>query len=537
MEMPLVDRLHQLKPTIEQILRAGGAPGASIGIAHKGSTIFTLNTGFRDVESQDPPDSDTLYGVASLTKAFTGSAISQLVDQGKLQWHSPVANLLPGLDSRDTEVTNKLTIMDLLTHSTGLAMSNQWWYGAQGELLIDASESLRYFNALPQVAGFRQSYRYSNWNYDILGKIIEKVSGMSYGTFVETNIFVPLGMTRSATKPSAIKPRCLATPYAALDDGAPFLLPQPAIWDGTVHAAAQCIRSSVNDMLRYSHALMDAYHAEGQDEPNTNTLSSSPLKLVRHQLECHRVTKSDSPKKGYGLGVAYTELPSALSFGCNSDYSKDTPILSAREGNPVLFSHTGSMAGYTSTWVLLPTEEFAIIVLSNSIGLADPCGWVAALLVGAVLDSPEQNDYVRLAQEAAREHIARTGLIAERLKQDNGSMEPAKPLECYSGQYRHPLNGFLIDIRHNGDGLYIAFQGQDSQLWRLTHLNGDTFLWMASRNEQAKRARFTYSPSNVFKIIFKAGDDGSINQLSWPHEGGLSEDKQCFEKIGEVIKL
>ncbi|KAK0644421.1 beta-lactamase/transpeptidase-like protein [Cercophora newfieldiana] len=534
-ENPMATRLQRVVPAIEQILQASGAPGASIGVSVRGATVLQLNLGVKDITTKEPPTSDTLYGVASLTKAFTGSAISLLVHDGKLSWDTTVKSLLPEFDTQNPEVTNNATILDLLSHRTGLGMSNQWWYGAQGELLIQPSESMRYFNALPAVAKFRSSYKYSNWNYELLGKIIGNVAGMSYGQFVEQRIFLPLEMTKSTTRASTIQPGDLATPYAALDDGTVCQLNQPEVWDGTVHAAAQAVRTSLNDALKYANGLIQAFKHEDGKETGPET----SLKLVQHQLSSIMPrSKPPKPLKGYGLGFSYITLPSAMGFGCNGSFCKTMPTLSAPDGRKVVVrGHGGSMAGYTSTLALIPEEEVAVVVFTNSIGLADPSDWIATLLLEAVLDSPQKHDFVKLAREAAASHVGSTEKIRRQLQEEkaNSRQQDPRPLSEYVGVYRNALNGFVIAILEKNGELEIRFQNRESQAWRLWHHNGDTFVWMASRDEQARRARFTYSPANVFKINFKQGSDGRVDGLCWPQEAKVSEELQRFEKAAPAL--
>ena len=249
--------------------------------SHSDTTVLQLNLGVKNITTNEPPASDTLYSVASLTKEFTSSAINLIVHGGKLSWDTTIKSLLPEFASQNPDVTNNATILNLLSHRTGLGVSNQWWYGADGELLVDPSESIRYFNALPQIAKFRATYKYSNWNYYLLGKIIEKVGGMSYGQFVEQIIFQPLQMTKSTTQASAIQRGDLTAPYAALEDGPFCELRQPEILDGSIHAAAQAVRTTVSDTIKYANGLIQAFKYESQDE---RTNSEPVLKLVYHQL-------------------------------------------------------------------------------------------------------------------------------------------------------------------------------------------------------------------------------------------------------------
>ncbi|KAK0744841.1 beta-lactamase/transpeptidase-like protein [Apiosordaria backusii] len=468
----LISRLQEIAPVFEQVLRAGGAPGASICVDINGSAVFRLNLGIKNISKQQPPNSDTLYGVASVTKTFTASGIALLVDDGKLAWDTPIKLLLPEVDLQDPDVSQKVTILDLLTHRTGMGVSNQWWYGAQGDLLIKDSETVRYFNSLPQVEAFPSKFRYSNWNYDLLGKIIEKTAGVPYGQFIQ------------------------------------------------------------------------AYREEG-GQLKEHTHPKSPLKLVRKQLGCHVVRSNESqPLRGYGFGSTYITLPNTLGFGCNSNYYSPMPTVSAGDGHPVVIrGHGGSMAGHTTTFALIPEDEIAVVALTNSIGLADPTDWIVTALLETLLDSPEKHDVVECAKTAAAAHTTSTQKMQEkvdeerRVKKEEGEWKGPRPLEEYVGLYKFSLSDFVIGIHldEKNEELEIRFQNLASQAWRLKHHIGDTFVWMDSRDEQAKRARFTYSAANVFKIVFRQSGEGTIDGLSWPQEGGLSEDKQVFANKVESV--
>lgn len=213
------------------------------------------------------------------------------------------------------------------------------------------------------------------------------------------------------------------------------------------------------------------------------------------------------------------------------------PVLTPPDGRTVVVrGHGGSMAGYTSTLALIPEDEIAVVVFTNSVGLADPSDWIATMLLEAILDSPEKHDFVKLARKAAAGHLESAKIIRKQLddKKANTPPQAPRPLSGYVGLYRNSLNGFLIGILESDGELEVRFQNRESQSWRLSHHNGETFMWMASRDEQARQARFTYSPANVFKIIFKSGDDGHIDGLCWPQEATVSEEQQRFERVRDL---
>ena len=126
MKRQLVERLDTIGPTIKSICSVTGAPSVSLGVACEGETIYEWISGHRDIKKGLAPDSDTVYGIGSLSKIFTASAIGILVEEGKLDWATPVRSILPEFRSSSQFVTEELTVEDLLSHRSGMASSNEW---------------------------------------------------------------------------------------------------------------------------------------------------------------------------------------------------------------------------------------------------------------------------------------------------------------------------------------------------------------------------------------------------------------------------
>jgi CubicO group peptidase (beta-lactamase class C family) len=164
-------------------------------------------------------DENTLFGIASNSKAFTSAALGMLIDEGKLKWDDKVRDHIPGFKLYDPYVTEEFTIRDLLTHRSGLGL------GA-GDLMMfpdgsdftkeDIIHNLRYLKA---VSGFRTKYDYDNNLYVVAGEVIAKVSGMSWEDFIEKRIMQPLNMTASAASFSRLKNKTNAIDGHAPVDG------------------------------------------------------------------------------------------------------------------------------------------------------------------------------------------------------------------------------------------------------------------------------------------------------------------------------
>src|SRR5690606_31123982 len=145
-------------------------------------------------------DENTLFGVASNTKAFTAAALGILVDEGKITWDTKVTDVLPEFKLYDAYVTREFTVRDLLTHRSGLGL------GA-GDLMIwpdsnttTKDELIHNLRFLKPVSSFRSKYDYDNLLYIVAGHVVEKVSGMEYEQFVSEHFLKPLGMTQTAMR-------------------------------------------------------------------------------------------------------------------------------------------------------------------------------------------------------------------------------------------------------------------------------------------------------------------------------------------------
>ncbi|KAF2684664.1 beta-lactamase/transpeptidase-like protein, partial [Lentithecium fluviatile CBS 122367] len=357
--------------------------------------------------------------------------------------------------------------------------------------------------------------------YALAREVTEKLSGQSYGDYIHDQFLEPLGLIRTTTKHQYTNQENFATPYAALDDGSPYKLPPPPVQDGTIMVSAQGIQSSVNDLLKFSSALMQARHG-----------GTSPFKNAAKQFESHIPRGAPFLDKSYGLGLMRTQLPNTVGGGCNAQYGKLPTIVPGGDARLIAL-HGGSQAGYTSFLTMLPEIDTSLVVLTNSIGLADPSGWINELIIETLVESPNKIDFVQLARDAAQKHFDSYHIMEKDLEQKREANTSHRALEGYTGHYINDAGDFMVEIRQkNESALEVVFQGLESQVWDLRHYQHDTFLWLTSRDEQAKRARFTYSGASIYKIIFNVGEGDAINGLYWPHDPSVPVTEQWFGKIG-----
>ncbi|HEY1838370.1 MAG TPA: serine hydrolase domain-containing protein, partial [Rhizomicrobium sp.] len=198
-----------LDATVAQSLKMFGPPGMTVAIVENGKIVLTKGYGVRSMDKPDKVDAHTVFPIGSETKAFTATALAILVDEGKLKWTDRVVDKLPGFQMYDPYATEHMTIIDLLTHRSGLGLG-------EGDLMIvpsttrsraDIVHALRY---LKPVTGFREQFAYDNILYIVAGALIESVSGETWEHFVQTHIFAPVGMKDAMTAYDAHAPNGVA---------------------------------------------------------------------------------------------------------------------------------------------------------------------------------------------------------------------------------------------------------------------------------------------------------------------------------------
>lgn len=186
-------------------------------LVHKGRTVLTRSYGEADKQRSIPNGPDTLFCLGSITKVFTAVAVAQLAQQGKVAFHEKLGAYLGGFP---TEVADKVTIHQLLTHTSGMGdfmavdgyrTESQKWTSPQQ--VMDGC--LAFVQRAPLQFTPGAGWRYSNSGYHVLGSVISEVSGQSYYDYIRENIFRRAGMTSAdfITKPQWREDPRFAHPY------------------------------------------------------------------------------------------------------------------------------------------------------------------------------------------------------------------------------------------------------------------------------------------------------------------------------------
>ena len=327
-------RTKPIDPALARFVRARmrdtGTPGVAVGVWHKGRA-FGSGFGITSIEAPDPVDENTLFQIGSTGKTYTATAVMLLVERGDLELDVPVRRYLRDLKLRDPEVTKKVTLRHLLTHTGGWAGDYFSDTGRGDDALERVVGELA---KIPQLTPLGEVWHYNNAGFYIAGRIIEKVTGLSYERAITELLLEPLGMTRSFFfAEEAIVYRVVAGHNAASPRSTKHTIAKP--WDiGRNSGPAGGLISDVVDQMRWAQ-----FHLGDGRAPNGKRL------LKRATLREMKRPHAEAGNIAQSVGISW--------------------LLDDYDGVQ-LVSHGGTTYGQLSAFVMAPERDFAITVLTNS---------------------------------------------------------------------------------------------------------------------------------------------------------------------------
>jgi CubicO group peptidase (beta-lactamase class C family) len=329
---------------IQQIMQRLQIPGAAIGIVKNGKVIAARGFGVKTIGNKAPIDTNSIFKIASNTKAFTAAALALLVDDGKISWEGKVQSYLADFKLYDPWVSEQFNLIDLLTHRSGLGL------GA-GDLMLwpepssfTRQEVLHNLRHLKPTGEFRADYAYDNLLYIVASEIIPAVTGNSWETFVEQRIMQPLGMTHCfAGKVSSQRQADIVTPHGIVD-GKLHTIIRPIDPDKpSVSGPAGGVQCSLNDMLTWVKVqLNQGKTAEGIPlfSQAQHNMMWTPHTIMPVSWRSKHF--DNTHLSAYGLGWRINDMDGYLQV-----------------------HHTGSLAGMYSFVSLFPELDLGFVVLTN----------------------------------------------------------------------------------------------------------------------------------------------------------------------------
>mgnify|MGYP001181299229 CR=1 FL=1 len=393
------ERLERLTATLEDYVAEQRIAGSVAIVARKGKIAYLEAFGMRDLESTSPMAIDSIFRIASQTKALTSACIMILQERGQLLISDPLAKYMPEFANGTVAVDNgrggydvvsarrAITIRDLLTHTSGISYGNglaveEWrdadvigWYFANRDEPI--RETIHRMGSLPATAHPGESWVYG-FNTDILGALIEVISGRSFDVFLREEILEPLGMSDTHFYLPEEKKDRLVTVYSSSDNGTVERAPAPGYMDnsgifGTIgqgqyvdgprtsFSGGAGLLSTATDYAKFLQMMLNTGEFNG-----TRVLSRT---TVNSMVTSHTGNLDFRAGQGFGLGFSVMQNPAVF-------------------GLPASTGEFGWGGAYHSTYWADPKEEMIVVYLTQLIPARniDDFGKLRTLVHQAIID-------------------------------------------------------------------------------------------------------------------------------------------------------
>lgn len=322
------DPFDAVRARIARILKDSSASGLAVAIAKDGKIVWEQGFGFAARDGKTPVTPDTMFSLASITKALTATGLMVLVERGLISLDAPANDYLGTAKLTScVDGSPAATVKNLIDHTSGLPMHYHLFYADDSRRPPSMDESIKTYGILTGRPG--EAYNYSNFGYGILGRILARQSGKTYAAFMKDAVFDPLGLTRTMILVEPVRLDNVAAKYDAGKKELPV-----CDFD---HQGASAAYASVHDLLRFG-----MFHL-GDDGSGRKRILKDMTLAAMHNESGSEVMDGDVPVK-YLLGSL-----------ARLDYSGNT-----------FHSVTGGMPGAVSRLDMIPSEHIASAVLANS---------------------------------------------------------------------------------------------------------------------------------------------------------------------------
>ncbi len=451
-----------LDALVQDTLKSFEVPGLAVVIVHNDQVVYLKGVGVRKIGTGDPVTPETIFALASVTKAFTAVALGILVDEGKADWDDPVRKHLTWFRLADPLADRDVTLRDLLCHRTGLIRNDLLWYRAPW----DVEETVRRMAYLEPSFSFRSTYRYNNLGYLTAGLAIGSAGKSPWHEFVQKRIFDRLEMKHSVFTPSqAEKTGNAATPHSRRGKDAIQAIP----WypDNKQIRASGSIKSCVRDLAPYLRMQLAGGVCGQTRIISARSLAETHRPQIVTPVEANRTKLAGTTQASYALGWHV------------SDYR-----------GQALLEHGGATDGFRSRVLLFPKSKLGLALLTN----VDEDAALQAL------GNQLADHLLGLPKAEWKEHYLkhrRTGPAAAELPVQVKGTKPSLELEAYAGVYEEPAYGTLRVTCKDGKAR-LAWSSFDVPL---EHYHYDTFVVPALNRLGKELAAFTL------------GTDGKVGTL------------------------
>ena len=455
------DAIARVDGLVGDLMKRTAIPGMAVAIVHGGKTLYAKGFGVKDATKGGGQDNkvnaDTVFQLASVSKSVGATVVAHEVSDNVVTWETPMVSKLPWFALNDPYVTGHLTIADLYSHRSGLPDHAG---DKLEDLGYDRRQSLERLKYLP-LAPFRISYAYTNFGVTAAAEAVAAAAGKPWEDLSDEVLYRPLGMAATSSRFAdfVARPNHAVNHVKVGDNWEPRFQRDP-----DPQSAAGGVSSSVSDMARWLIMLLGNGTYNGQRIASPQAL----LPAITAQMISvpAKTPKARSGFYGYGFNVSVTS------------------------SGRTAYSHSGAFSlGAATNFVVLPSEDVAIIALTN----AAPIG-VPETLTAEFMDLLQ---YGQIRENWASLYKQAIGWINDPEgslvgKRPPANPAPARPLSDYAGVYANDYWGPAIVTERDG-ALQLAL-GPKNQTFTLAHWDGDTFTFpLTSENAP---------PGTISKAVF-----------------------------------
>lgn len=419
----LQSRLAKIEEKVEARRKELGIPGMALAIVKDGQVIYLKGLGYKNFEKQIPVTPDTQFAIGSASKAFTALSVLMSRDQGKLDLDAHPGNYLSYFKINDPEINEKITVKDLLTHSSGLNRTDLGWITGK----LNREEMIRVAGEAKPTAKLRERFLYQNVMYAAAGEIVARVQNTTWENFVAQEILKPLGMlntTVSVPEMQKSKDYSLGYDYNFDTKKTRNLPTRDLKWI----APAGSINSSARDMANWLKFVLNGGELNGRRLISEESFEEW---LKPHQKISNRMS--------YGLGW----------------------FLQESNGKKVV-QHGGNIDGFNSLVAMMPEEKLGFVMLTNVSG-SSLGGELMPIIWNGILGDNEQKAPTTSADSGKETGIYRfeaAGFDIEIKMQDKKlvAVVPNQPTYILEN-----IGGRKYKLTNAPEGFFVTFK--DTELY------------------------------------------------------------------------
>ncbi|TDE54377.1 serine hydrolase [Flavobacterium sp. GT3P67] len=486
----------QVDELVDRTLKTFNVPGIAVAIVKDGKVIHSKGYGVKSILTNEKVDANTLFGIASNSKAFTSAALAILVDEGKVKWDDKVIKHLPNFKMYNDYVTNEFTIRDLLTHRSGLGLGAgdlMIWPDGSDFTTQDIIQNLQY---LKPVSAFRTQYDYDNLLYIVAGEVIRVASGLSWCDFVEQRMMKPLEMNNSVASFLRLKDTTnIIAPHVPIDGKLKVI----KRYQNQLFDAAAGIYSSVNDLSKWTIMQMNNGKYGSENKQLFSKKEHNEMWSPQTIIPTNTTAPYNTHFSSYGLGWFLSDV---------KGYKQVT--------------HTGGLEGIVTQVTLIPELNLGIIVLTNQ-----QSGAAFRAITNTIKDSYlgiQSEDYVTIYSNRIKANVASADKITDDVWATVAKNKKEKfkiDFKSFVGTYTDNWFGDAVLSEKKGK-LYFASK-------RSPQLSGEVFFYKDTNYVVKWDNAYFHADAHLF---FECDATGKAVKLTMKPISELTDFSYDFQDLG-----